>query len=227
MSKDRGIRIKSRQQFDNLIDHLAAETRRAEEHWRLWGALNAATDYREEMHRTQHFWGLSMRAIQESAILRLARLFDSDTAALSIHNFLTTIHRAAKRDQDPLGIVAAGLDTASLEVELTTVADTDPLVLDLKRIRNKYFAHRDADLVGRGTFHSLPKLRREHIEQMLSRASSITRKYCRLYERPIPSAPIGAEEDYKHLLKLLRLGLKSANADPLGEVGQPVELRQA
>jgi predicted peroxiredoxin len=153
--------ISSRKQFDGLLDHLAVETCRAGDHWYLWSALDAAfTDYDKEMTQTPQFWRLVMRALQDSVVLRLTRLFDPTKGVLSIYNLLQTIHHhGLNLTLDSLGLNVSGVDSVAIREELKIVAETDPLVSRLMQLRNKYLAHRGADLVSRGTFSSLPELR--------------------------------------------------------------------
>src|SRR5437879_5978075 len=181
------LRISSRKRFDWLIDHLATEAHRASDHWYLWSGLDAAIDdYGKEINQTPQFWRLTFRAYQDSVVLRLGRLFDPTKGALSLGNFLQTVHHCAKnRALDSLGLDVPGLDTAVIQEELKSVSVTDPLVSRLIKVRNQYLAHREARLVSRGSFFSLPKLRREDIETLLKRASEIGDKYCQLYGRPI------------------------------------------
>lgn len=70
----------------------------------------------------------------------------------------------------------------------------------------------EASLVSRGTFDSLPELRREDFESLLDRASTILDKYCRLYERPLLSVRFIGADDYKHMLDLLKAGVESIEA---------------
>jgi hypothetical protein len=214
--------INSRATFDGLLDHLATEGRRAGDHWCLWGALDAAfDDYSKELNQSPQFWGLTRRALQDSVILRLGRLFDPTNGALSLGNFLETIHNhALNHSLGSLGLDVPGLDTAAIQEELKQVSDADPLVSRLMQVRNQYLAHRQASLVRRGTFDSLPELRREDIDTLLNRASAIVDKYCRLYDRPLMSVRFVGADDYKHMLDLLKAGLESIEARHADDVGR-------
>jgi len=217
------LRITSREQFDRLIDHLAAEAARAGDHWYLWRGLDDAfDDYGKEINETPQFWQLTFRAHKDSVVLRLGRLFDLTKGALSLGNFLQTIHHhATKGALDSLGLDVPGLDTAATLEELKSVSQTDPLISRLMRVRNQYLAHRDVSLVSSGSFSSLPELRREDIEMLLNRASQIGDKYCQLYRRPIVSPRFVGADDYKHMLRLLKLGLQPIEAEYAEETRRP------
>ncbi|MBI3694037.1 MAG: hypothetical protein HY238_04245 [Acidobacteria bacterium] len=105
------LRISSREQFDWLIDHLATEAARAGDHWYLWSGLDVAfDDYGKEINETPQFWQLTFRAHKDSVVLRLGRLFDPTKGALSLGNFLQTIHhRATNCALDSLGLDVPGL----------------------------------------------------------------------------------------------------------------------
>ena len=212
--------INSRATFDGLLDHLATEGRRAGDHWYLWGALDAAFDeYSKELNQTPQFWRLTRLAFQDSVILRLGRLFDPTNGALSLGNFLQTIHNhAANHSLGSLGLDVPELDTAAIQEELRKVSNADPLVSRLMQVRNQYLAHRQASLVSRGTFDSLPELRREDFETLLNSASTIVDKYCRLYGRPLMLVRFVGADDYKHMLDLLKVGLESIEAKHADEI---------
>jgi AbiU2 len=211
--------INSRATFDRLLDHLATEERRAGDHWYLWGTLDAAfDDYCKELNQAPQFWRLTRLALQDSVILRLERLFDPTNGALSLGNFLKTIHNhAGNHSLSSLGLDVPGLDTVAIQEELKRLSN-DPLISRLMQVRNQYLAHRQASLVSRGTFASLPELRREDIAALLNSASTIVDKYCRLYERPLMSVRFVGADDYKYLLDLLKVGLESIEAKHADEI---------
>jgi hypothetical protein len=217
------IRIKSKEQFDWLIDHLVTETNRASDHWHLCRGLDAACgEYLKEIETTPVFWELTIRAHQDSVVLRLARLFDPAATALSIVNFLETIHRGVtNRTLAPLGLDVAGLDMAAIQDELRIVSDSDPLVSRLLEVRNDYLAHRNHGLVSCGSFSSLPVLREEEIQTLLSRALQIGEKYRRLYGRMLPARGLLGLEDYKRMLSLIRLGLRGWDAERIRRIIDP------
>lgn len=225
MSKSRHVlRIKSKEQFDWLIDHLVTETNRASDHWHLCRGLDAASrgDYRKEIETTSVFWELTIRAHQDSVVLRLARLFDPRAKALSIVSFLNMIYRhATNHTLASLGLDVAGLDTAAIEDELRTVSGDDPFVSRLLEVRNDYLAHRDYGLVRCGSFSSLPVLREEEIQTLLSRALQIGEKYRRVYGRPARARGPSGLEDYKRMLSLVRLGLGGWDAERIRRIIDP------
>ena len=206
------LRIKSKEQFDWLFDHLVLETQRAWDHWDLWGGLDRAlAEYATEMNQTAQFWRLTIRAHQDSVILRLGRLFDPHAITLSLGNLLQTIHDGVTNSTlSDLGITVEKMDLAILQADLETVKESDPLVSRLIEIRNEYLAHRASRLV---TSKSIPKLEQADISALLTRASSILEKYGPLCGRPIVSRHYAGQDDYKHLLELLRLGLQAIKTE--------------
>jgi hypothetical protein len=202
--------IDSRPTFDNFLDHLAMEGRRAGDHWHLWGAIEGAFDnYERELSQTPQFWKLTRRALKDSVVLRLGRLFDPNKQALSLFTFLNAIqHHAANHTLGSLELDVPGLDAAAVREELNNVSKDDPLIARLIQVRNEYLAHRQGSLVRRESFDSLPTLSRDDLETLAQRASTILDKYCRLYERPLPSVRFVGADDYKHLFALLKIGLE-------------------
>ena len=212
--------IKSRAQFDWLLDHLQTEACRAGDNWHLRAALDAAlTDYCREINQTPVFWQLINQALQDSVVLRLGRLYDPSKGALSLGNFLRTIQdHPGNRTLAALGLRVSGLEIASVEADLKDVSADDPVVSRLMEIRNQYLAHRQARLVSSGTFASLPELRQIDIETLLDTACRIATKYSHLYRRPMLSQRILGADDYRHMITLLRLGLQSLDAKHAAEL---------
>ena len=208
------LRIKSGEQFNWLMDHVVAETHRTWDHWNLWGGLDTALgEYGVEMNQAAQFWRLTIRAHQDSVILRLGRLFDPNGKALSFCNLLQTIrHIAITPALAHLGFDLQGLDLGMLQADLETVVENDPLVCRLLDVRNEYLAHRSSRLVISGTFSALPRLEREDIEALLKRASSVADKYSQLCGRPFVMSGYAGADDYKSMLHLLRLGLEYIKA---------------
>jgi hypothetical protein len=209
------LRIKSRKQFNLLIDHLLTETYRARDHWDFWRDFEAAlSEYTEELHQTPQFWELTRQAHMDSVILRLARLFDPTKPALSFSNLLETIrHHATATTPTFLSADLSGLDLATLDLELASVSEADRSVESLLKIRNKYLAHREARLVSTGTFSSLPPLEQTEIESLLERTLGIVKKYSHLCG--IPPLAWGRDDDFQNLLRLLRSGLTARRARTL------------
>jgi len=80
----RAIGIKSRDEFEWLIEHLTHETFRARDHWDFWGALDKSFDqYSAELNQTPNFWELTRQAHKDAVILRLGRLFDPHATAMA------------------------------------------------------------------------------------------------------------------------------------------------
>lgn len=56
----RGIRVKSREEFEWLIEHVTDEAFRVRDHWEFGTALNESFDkYLVELNQTPNFWELT------------------------------------------------------------------------------------------------------------------------------------------------------------------------
>src|SRR5260370_14706633 len=94
----RAVRIKSRDEFDWLIEHMTHEAYRARDNWEFWGAMEKAFDeYSIELNQTPAFWELTRRAHQDALALRLGRLYDPHAAATSLGNLLQTVKENVSR----------------------------------------------------------------------------------------------------------------------------------
>ena len=92
----KGIRIKAREEFDWLIQHLTHEAYRARTNWDAWAAIEKAwDDCSAEIRQTPVFWNLTLQAHRDSVVLRLGRLYDPHEIAASLGNLLQTIRENA------------------------------------------------------------------------------------------------------------------------------------
>jgi AbiU2 len=205
----RSIRVKARDEFDHLIEHLTHEAYRARDNWDFWDELEkACNEYSIELNETPAFWELTRRAHKDAVVLRLGRLYDPHATAISLGNLLQTI----KENAGGVGWVPtplAGLDIAELDSEIDAVSDEDSVVARLLKIRNEYLAHRGTSHVAKGTFASLPTLERKDFATLMTRALDILGKYRERLGYSRLSWGHHEAEEFRRLLSLVRAGLKS------------------
>jgi hypothetical protein len=209
----RSIRVKSREEFDWLIEHATHEVFRAREHWHFLVAMEAAFDeYGVEINQTPGFWGFTRRAHQDGLVLRLGRLYDPHPGPMSLGNILQTMKDGASRGGSMFPAGIANLHATALDADITSVSDQSSAVKKLHQIRNEYLAHRDARAVIKGTFASLPTLQEEDLSWLLTNALDITRRYREHLGYPILGWGSQEAEEFKHLLRLVRAGLQTWNS---------------
>jgi hypothetical protein len=200
----RTIRIKSRNEFDWLIEHMTHEAYRARDNWDFWGAMERAFDeYSIELNQTPAFWELTRRAHQDSVALRLGRLYDPHATATSLGNLLQTIKEAASRADAVFPPSIADLRVTEFDTDIASVSDQDPTVVKLLLIRNEYLAHRGTRHVTKGTFASLPTLNKDEISGLITRAIDLLRKYREGLGYPLLA---WGHQEMKEFERLLRAG---------------------
>lgn len=204
------LRIKRRDEFDWVIEHMTTETYRTRDNWDFLAAMEEAFDeYSVELNQTPAFWELTRRAHQDAVILRLGRLYDPHPTTTSLGNLLQTMKENAPRASTVFPASLANLEMAELDSEIIEVSDNDPIVAKLLLIRNEYLAHRGKQHVMKGTYGSLPSLNRDEIYTLLARALDLLRKYRERLGYP----PLGwghqEAEQFRTLLSLLRAGCNS------------------
>lgn len=206
----RAVRIKSRDEFYWLIEHMTDEAYRVRDNWEFLGAMdNASREYSIELNQTPGFWELTGRAHQDAVALRLGRLYDPHATASSLGNLLQTMKENAPGAVPAFPASMADLDMTQLDVEIAEVSSENPIVVKLLQLRNEYLAHRGTRHVTKGTFDSLPTLERDEISTLITRAIDLLRKYReRLGYRPRLWGHQVAEE-FESLISLIRAGLKS------------------
>jgi hypothetical protein len=206
----RSVRIKSREEFDWVVEHLTHEAHRARKNWDFVGAIEKAqADYSLELNQTPEFWEVTRRAHSESLVLRLGRLYDPNAIATSLGNLLWTLKENSSGAGTEFPASIADLDVAELNRDIAEVSAADPTVKKLLRLRNENLAHRGTQHVTKGTFKSLPTLDRDELSQLLARALGVLDKYReRLGYRTFQGGHHIVEE-FQTLISLLRTGLES------------------
>jgi hypothetical protein len=90
-------------EFERLRERIALEASNAADHFNLLKALEASREnYSLEMNQSHTFWHLTFIAHREMVLAHLCRLYDKDSAALSLSRFLLTV----KRNRDLFSEVA-------------------------------------------------------------------------------------------------------------------------
>lgn len=211
----RSVRLKSRGEFDWMIEHMTHEAYRVRDNWDFWGAMEKAFDeYWNELNLTPAFWELTRRAHEDAVALRLGRLYDPHPTATSLGNFLQTIKDSVSRPRAVVPVSVESVDLTQLDAELNAVSDEDPAVGKLLLIRNEYLAHRGTRHVTKGTFASLPTLERDELSTLLARALEILHKYRQRLGYPPLLWGHHEEEQFYRLLSLVRAGRTAQEAVP-------------
>jgi len=206
----KSIRIKSRDEFDSLIEHLTHEAYRARDNWEFWGAFEKACDeFPTELNQTPAFWELTRRAHQDVLALRLGRLYDPHATAASLGNLLQTMKDNIQHPGGFFPPELTMLDAQDLEKDISNVSAHNPTVAKLLTLRNEYLAHRGKVHVQKGGFESLPTLVRDEIDSLIGNAIEVLVKYRdRLGYRPLLWGHHEMEE-FHSLLSFLRAGLET------------------
>lgn len=204
-SRFRTVRLKSRNEFDWLIEHVSNEAYRVRDNWECWAAINdAAHAYSIEINQTPAFWEITRRAHQDAVVLRLGRLYDPHATATSLGKLLQTLSEYSSSAEGMIPAPIAELKKTELDFEMASVSEDEPSVAKLMLLRNEYLAHRGSRHVIRGTFAALQTLEAEEISTLIQRALDIIRKYReRLGYTPLIWGHYEVN-DFSHLLSLLR-----------------------
>ena len=209
----RALRLRSRDEFDYVVEHLTHEAYRARTHWDAWVAMEEAfTEYWEEFNLAPAFWELTRRAHQDILILRLGRLYDTHPSSTSLGNLLMTLKEKTSLAGTILPTKAKKLTTTKLDRDMKSVSTANPSVNKLVTIRNQYLAHRGPQHVTKGTFAGLPKLEKQHLSHLLKNAIRIMTTYRRTlgYHTLI----WGQQEarEFNEVLTIIRAGKRSKPA---------------
>ncbi|MBI2819060.1 MAG: hypothetical protein HYX73_03695 [Acidobacteria bacterium] len=218
------IAIKSREDFERLLDALENEVWGADFHNTLLRKLRTAVKkFQREFNQSPTFWKLTFSAHRNAALFRLMRIYDSNSASLSLRNLLDTIHRnqpmfdepqfrhrlAGNPYVDSLAADAMKPDEVQLAEDINRVSNDDPLVKKLLIWRHTLYAHRNAKnvVVGNNIRADYP-LSDSEIEQLIRRACEILKRYKHLFNASIESGWMIDVDDYEFVLECIAGRLK-------------------
>jgi hypothetical protein len=214
------IRLKGDREaeFERLRNRIGIEASDAESHFYLLKGLDESRkEYYREMVQSNTLWHLTFIAHRDAVLSHLCRLYDKDSAALSLGRFLLTVKanrdlfsdtafRQRLKDNSHVDTLVQDrdFDDVELDEDLASVSDRDPFVSKLLALRNDAISHTAADSVRRAARQTW--LAARDFEVLLSRASNITSKYSLRY-RASRFGGIAGADDYKSMLLLLRRAL--------------------
>lgn len=208
------LQISNSEQFERLLDSLAADVLDAGYHLQLRnGLLRAGEEYREELAEQRTFWHLTLTAQESAACAHLFRAYDQAQDTLSLLNLIDTIrenaHLFGTRTTSHLPTVvnpqAMRPDSAALQQDRHSVSPKDPLVARLVGLRGNFFMHRNARRAAEN--HGLETrmaLSASDLEELWRRGLSIITRYSQLFVHPPWETNLTGQEDYRQLLAALR-----------------------
>lgn len=203
---------RKRVEFDSVATELAI----ANTHFYLAKKLYDAErgEFRRELYKSLDFWGYTIRAHFQSAILCLCRVYDAqrdDSRSRTLH-----LLRLVKQiDETKLTGPQKNQRRADVEFlqrnEPKSSKQPDPKVAKLRRWRHKLVAHRDYDLAidGREEFLKQYPVDLEEIQALIDEGFSMLERWAFYYHaRPQVQKLVERKDDYVYVLESLRLSLK-------------------
>lgn len=201
-------------QFQRLLDSLAADVLDAGYHLQLRNALLRATDeYREEFAEYPTFWHLALSAQESAVVAHLFRAYDQTQDSLSLQNLIDTIrdnaHLFGAKTTTHLPPVvnpdSMRPDSSALQQDRLSVSPKDPLVARLVGLRGNFFAHRSSHRsTGSLGLDARMAMTPAELEELWRRGLSIINRYSQLFRHNTWAASLTGQEDYKALLAALR-----------------------
>jgi hypothetical protein len=161
-------------------------------------------------------------------MIRLCRVFDQQSKSLNLFNFLETIKanvhffeerhfRERLKDNafvDSLAEDNRIPDKAQLDKDIWFVSGQNPLVNKLMIWRNNIIAHRGAKVsLGKNEILANNPLSEEELSTLLDECFRILNQYSSLYRASTYSRKVIGNDDYKSLLKFIKLGLHKRRED--------------
>lgn len=223
------IKIKSADELNKLLDALALEIVDANIYYRLYSDLvDSIKDNAREFSQSNTFWSFAFDSLHDAQMIRLCRVFDQESKSLNLFNLLETIKenvhlfeegnfRERLKDNafvESLAEVDRVPIKSQLDKDIWFSSDQNPLVKKLMIWRNNIVAHKGAK-VSLGTDKILADnpLSEQELETLLDESFSIFNRYSSLYRASTWSRKVVGHDDYKSLLKFIRLGLQKWEED--------------
>jgi hypothetical protein len=225
------IKIQNSAELNRLMDALAQEIVDANICHRLYSDLLASIEDNEEVFRESNtFWNFTFLALGDARVIRLCRVFDQESKSLNLYNFLVTIKanlhffeerhfRERLKDNAFVELLAKNNlkpDAEQIEKDICFSSTQNPLVKKLMIWRNNIIAHRGVKVsLGRDQVLSDNPLDKNVIETLLDESFKIYNRYSNsnLYRASTYSRQVIGHDDYKSLLKFMKIGLKKWDED--------------
>jgi hypothetical protein len=214
------IRLKSEAEFGSLLAAVAGDMVTASIHWRLYNDLVAsASEFLTELNQSRAFWTLTRDAHRDTALFRLARLYDADHRAVGLPRLLATIadnldlfeaarFRERLKDNPHLDSLTTNFrrpDLKTLDEDARSVSeDSDTLVKRLVDLRHRLLAHRDPRVILGTVQDPVSALDAADVEALRERASTIVNRYNIFFLATSYSTQIVGHDDFKWVLRSVR-----------------------
>jgi len=213
----------SEEQFKQLLERLSNDLLNASHHCKLYINLqDALSQYEREINQCVAFWGLTIDAHKEISILNLCRAYDHNPKSLSLKELIQIIQgntelfdiskfRERLKDNeyvDSLAQTQREPTREQLAEDLRFVSNDNPLVKKLTIVRGNVIAHTNKGQVI-SPKSNLDPLTWAEVELLISKGLEIYNKYCLLFYAQSHSSTLIGEDDYKQVLKYIRLGMET------------------
>jgi len=230
------IKIKSSEELNILLDNLRDEIIHANILSKLYNELYKSIDeYRAEFGQSNTFWFYSLNSINNYCMTILCRIYDQHSKSLNLYNLLDTINKNIKyfkadefRERlinnpfvDSLSKSTRIPEKKQLEEDIKFASKDNLLVKKLIVWRNNIIAHKSPKiLLGKGEILEENALTSDDLTELLDKCFEIYNRYSSLYRASTASRQVIGADDYKSVLKFMRLGLQKYEEDIEREVAK-------
>lgn len=229
------IPVESDAEFTLLLTSLTEDAVTASIHWRLYKDIRAAVpEFVRELNQSPAFWSLTLNAHRDVTLFRLGRLYDQQSAALSLRSLLDTIAANLHLfDQAPfkerlkenpfvqsLAEGARRPDDATLAQDVLAVSEKDQLVARLLALRNRVLAHRDPRVVLGTAADPVGVLDDKDIDALVARAGTTVNRYSILFRAASSFMKIVGEDDFRDVLERVRRDILACEKEIADEIAR-------
>ncbi|MEE9259668.1 MAG: hypothetical protein V3U40_00970 [Candidatus Scalindua sediminis] len=228
------IKFDTEEEFQRLLSSLAQEIVDANIHWRLLSDLKGNIElFSKEYNESAAFWTLTFQAHLDATIFHLIRIYDGNSASLSLKNLLDTIsanlrifetERFRERLKnnpfvESLSEDSRKPDEQQLYKDIEFASNNNPIVNKLTIWRNNLFAHKSAGNTVKGyNIASDYPLYDKEIEELLVGGKTILNRYSNLFHANTYSTQIVGHDDYQFVLKSIRFHLEKMDQEVKAQI---------
>lgn len=223
-----GLTLKNADYFEEVLDACfddILEARRC--HTLLMDLGRQFADYEREVALSNTFWSITVSALREATVIRLARVFDLNKKGVGLlpvleairdnRHFFSTEEFQRRLSENPhmqmLSTVNRVPSDEQVEADIEFV-ESDARVVALRRRRDKLVAHKEAKIaLGKSDFLAKYRLTYGDIGGLAEEAFDLLNRYLNLFKATTWSRMQVGDGDHEQIFRLMRIGLDAELAD--------------
>jgi hypothetical protein len=228
--KVKPIDLPSPEEFKRLIDALWDELYWGKYYYDMFTEVNRLCgEHEKAAKRSPYFWHFTQKALGQTALVYLHRVYDQNPSSFNLHRFLVTV-RANHKIFDPVAVrerrkldpaadslisAIGSLNPADLERDIELASDDDPKVKNLNKWRNEVHSHTGARrLWSKQPFEQQNPLPYSDIEELFDRGFKMLNRYSEYFDTTFRTKGFKEWKDMKFVFDAIQKHLGPGPTKP-------------